>query len=89
MSFTDDDLKRLKVVADASATIHDRPFYCLGTRIQSLLARLEAAEAYCNAVEMGYEYRDCDYPNCGKNWICSDCVNEIDARKVWRKAAGK
>jgi len=68
VTFTDDDLKRLKV--DAEAWVSP---YLLRTKVQALLARLEAAEAVAEMF--------------GSARIASESAAK--KVEVWRKAAGK
>lgn len=82
MTFTDDDLKRLKENAEASGK--DSTWYdglSCGT-IKALLARLKAAEAKANAT---YHRPDCYEQGLPTDCICG--VSEFD--KAWRKSKGE
>lgn len=82
MTFTDDDLKRLKyLISDGP-----QPYYWFSVvtnkgaekiNVNALLARLEASEEITKATEMAHPGDE----NCG----CSMC----DCIQAWRKAAGK
>ena len=74
MTFSDEDLKRLKEL-DAAASIHDK--YGneeIRKAIPALLARLEAAEMCCQFMWISEHPID---------------DSATDAYKAWRKAAGK
>jgi len=51
MIFSDEEIAKLKEVAEASLKLNDIPFYCSGSQITALLARLEAAELIVNSLD--------------------------------------
>ena len=76
MSFTDDDLKRLKSEI-REAIAWENSVEMPGRHAKALLARLEAAEAVCQQTEI---YITDESPN---------MFRMKDLLKAWRKAAGK
>lgn len=86
MTFTDDDLKRLKEWGDRCNCTPETDLTCgqLGhLKTKALLARLEAAEAVIEGTWNGCDHdRICD---CPPGW------SPIPQKKLeaWRKAAGK
>ncbi len=96
MSFTDDDLKRLKEMLALPTKpgtyniVYKDRYY--GT-LDALIARLEAAEKVVNAFK---EYEDYGGPcNCAVEYSCCECNSESlyhdvkEAVENWRRAAGK
>lgn len=83
LTFTDDDLKRLKEVAMRTNHDSDETVTCYG-ELRALIARLEAAEKanamlllVCQDDRQSYEYSE---------GVLSQAE---DAMEAWRKAAGK
>jgi hypothetical protein len=90
MTFTDDDLKRLKEQGPLWGLARQKDF-------ESLLARLEAAEAFSEGFsKIDYLLHHHSYckrldPNAGGEASECNCViGELKTKfQVWRKAAGK
>lgn len=75
MSFTDEDLKRLKEQCRDPLYQRSEHRQLLLSKFDSLIARLEAAEKFCEMT-----------PECN----CSqECDYHTDALRAWRKEAGK
>lgn len=82
MTFTDDDLKRLK--EDNMAGEGTKHPWIITFNLEALLARLEAAETLCALTEFHYgDIRKYGNPESGQDAELTDAV------EVWRKAAGK
>lgn len=75
MSFNDEELRSLKYNVENYSENNKHGWFLDIGEWKALLARLEAAEKFCEYVP------EC---NCGQ-----ECDYHTDAMKAWRKAAGK
>lgn len=76
MTFTDDELKRLKAETVDDHT-HDGPFLS-AERMLALLARLDAAEKFITE------------SRCQNGCYCdNECEKHLPLEKAWRKACGR
>lgn len=94
--FTDDDMKRLKERAEllgdevAMSFMTSKKTSLWPHEMLALLARLEAAEAVCEATKTLKHTEECTDAN---NCCAEDCFCGYDdvwrSLLIWRKAAGK
>lgn len=84
MTFTDEDLKRLKDAVEDELNCNELISYRL--EIRDLIARLEAAELVFAETDLTSFHNDwCESDDCNEGNIC-----DIQFRiNTWRKAAGK
>lgn len=75
MTFTDDDLKRLKVHLETDKEFHQNATWVEHVQMDALISRLEAAEAVCQTV--------------ARRLLIDSSIDEIHAMEKWRKSAGK
>jgi hypothetical protein len=75
MTFTDDDLTRLKEPGERI------DFEWLFGKIPALIARVEAAEKLIRTFDCAYKFVNTDISKCGEM--------HDEALEAWRKAAGK
>ena len=73
MTFTDDDLKLLKIQIEEDKRDEDQVHLFYIGNLEALLARLEAAETFCNSITNG---------------VYARYTRMVEAHEAWRKAKG-